>query len=356
MADIDSPLDQQERYIAYGSGVYFVIVVALIILTANLQSSIQQQVGNILTADLYKDILAVASVTAVSFAIGYFIKYLGIHKHADNLFFRFENQLNNYIKLSLKKKSCECNIEIKAVRLYELLDVFFEFINKQEPPSHSIQRALYFSYSTKYGLSINLIVLSLLGFALTLGINLYNNNYGIYAVIAYGFFAIIGTLAYLVSQLKIRREILNEITRRQIYRIVYDESSSLKTMLQNRFGSSTASTPVQHQLVKPKDQDDSKYSPKVILQDASLKSSRIVTIIGPLAIISGILLLLVGTSEGLVAPIFSDILREMDQTAQSAEWFSRDESKTFLGIGFVLLIIGLIINWKKDFIIKRRHA
>jgi hypothetical protein len=91
LADIDSPLDQQERYIAYGSGVYFVIVVALIILTANLQGSIQQQVGNILPADLYKDILAVASVTAVSFAIGYFIKYLGIHKHADNLFFRFES-------------------------------------------------------------------------------------------------------------------------------------------------------------------------------------------------------------------------------------------------------------------------
>jgi hypothetical protein len=290
---------------------------------------LREWVSTVTSAGLYTDYLAIASITTVSFAIGYFIKYLGIHKYTDNLFFGFRYELNQYIIRHLRdhfeKHVCKCPIDIKEE---EFLDVFFEFINKQND-SHVIQRALYFSYYTKYGLSMNLFVLSLFGISVIVGINLYNNNYDINNALTYAFFITIATLAVLVSQLKIRREIMDDITRRQIYRIVYDESEALKEMLKNRFAGP----------------ERGQYRTQRIKNRPPQVNPTQRTVIGPLMIISGILLSLVGISEGLMAPVFSDIAEDPSQTDHQqppAQIFSRPESIASLIIGLLLLGVRFI--------------
>lgn len=186
------------------------------------------------------DILTVASLTAISFAIGYFIKYLGLHKWVDEIFFKFRKETDNYIvscigaefdKLkSDVHKTCNYGPPLR----YELMDVFYEFVDKQND-SWAIQRALYFSYYTKYGLSLNLFALSMVGLGVILVIYLLRKDIGIIGNSALLFFVVIGLVALALSQHKIRPEVLQYVTRPQIYRIVYDEHFKLRKMLRKRF-------------------------------------------------------------------------------------------------------------------------
>ncbi len=235
---LDSPLEQQERYIAYGSGVYFIIVIWLIFLQGS-EGSLQGLAApfSALSGDV-PDYLTIASLTAISFAIGYFIKYLGVHKWIDEILFKFRKETDNYIIGclgiqfdKLYRKACS---KYRLPKRYELMDIFYEFIDIQDD-SWAIQRALYFSYYTKYGLSMNLFVLSIFGVGLILGILLYAKDIGIVGSWALLFFIVIGWATVLLAQYKIRPEVLQYVTRSQIYRIVYDERAKLNKMLCNRF-------------------------------------------------------------------------------------------------------------------------
>jgi hypothetical protein len=234
---IDSPLDQQERYIAYGSGVYFVIVIWLIYFQWS-EGSLQSLTGLFtpLLGDV-PDYLTIVSLTAIGFAIGYFIKYLGIHTKVDKLFFKFEEEVDNYIISSLgvifDAPSEGAPGRYQQPRRFELLNIFFEFIDVQKD-SWLVQRALFYSYFTKYGLSMNLFSLSVFGIVYILGIISFTKFIGIYGSIALVFLFTIGILAVLVSQKKIRPELL-EFTKAQIYRIICDERSRLEKMLSDRF-------------------------------------------------------------------------------------------------------------------------
>jgi hypothetical protein len=233
---LDSPLEQQERYIAYGSGVYFVIMIWLIYLEWT-EGTLQDLSGPF-TAVIggLPDILTVASLTAISFAIGYFIKYLGLHKWVDEIFFKFRKETDNYIvgcigaKYEELKPTCKYRLPLR----YELMDIFYEFVDIQTD-SWAIQRALYFSYYTKYGLSINLFALSMVGLGVILVIYLLRRDIGIVGNSALLFFVVIGLVALVLSQHKIRPEVLQYVTRPQIYRIVYDEHFRLRKMLRKRF-------------------------------------------------------------------------------------------------------------------------
>lgn len=233
---IDSPLEQQERYIAYGSGAYFVIVVWFIYLQISSQGFLVPFTS---ISNGIPDYLTIASLTAISFAIGYFIKYLGVHKFIDRLpLFRFQKDVNGYITRSLQKFFCERFRdkidEFHCPKEYEYLDIFYEYINKQID-SWITQRSLYFSYYTKYGLSMNLIALSIFGVIVIGSIIILRHNFGNYGGFALGFFTLVGLSAFLISQLKIKREIIDSITRPQIYRIIYDNSEDLKNKLECRF-------------------------------------------------------------------------------------------------------------------------
>lgn len=235
---IDSPLEQQERYIAYGSGAYFVIVIWFIYLQISSQGFLEPFTS---VSDGLPDYFTIASLTAISFAIGYFIKYLGVHKFVDRYLprFHFQKEVEGYIITSLNRFFWE-NIQpgvgasYRCPKEYEYLDIFYEFINKQSD-SWIIQRALYFSYYTKYGLSMNLIALSIFGAIAIVFIILLRGNVGNYGGFALGFFIIIGLSALFISKWKIKREIMDSITRPQIYRIIYDCRKELKEKLECRF-------------------------------------------------------------------------------------------------------------------------
>jgi hypothetical protein len=236
---LDSPLEQQERYIAYGSGVYFVIVIWLVFLQGS-EVSLQNLTApfTAMSGDV-PDFLTIASLTAISFAIGYFIKYLGVHKWVDEKLFKFKKETDSYIISCLgiqfdKLRNSACSGKYQTPKRYELMDIFFEFIDIQDD-SWAIQRALYFSYYTKYGLSMNLFVLSLFGIGIILGIFSYSRDIGIVGCWALLFFIAIGWAAVVLAQHKIRPEVLQYVTRPQIYRIVYDERAKLSKMLCNRF-------------------------------------------------------------------------------------------------------------------------
>jgi hypothetical protein len=232
---LDSPYDQAERYLSYGSGIYFIVVMWFIYLQGSIQSWFTPFTS---VASNLPDYLAIASLTAISFAIGYFIKYLGIHKYADRVIFRFEKKVNRYIINCLRtyfdnefanKNKCRCPED------RELMDIFFEFINKQAD-SWLIQRALSFSYWLKYRLSLNLFILSIFGIILAVVTNLFANNlHNKYSGLTLSFFIIVACLALAISQLKIRRELISTITRLQIYRIIYDSKTELDTLLNARF-------------------------------------------------------------------------------------------------------------------------
>jgi hypothetical protein len=116
------------------------------------------------------------------------------------------------------------------------MKVFYEFINKQQD-SWLILRALFFSYILKYGLSMNLIVFSILGIAFKLYLDLthFRNDLGIWIYVPYVFFVIVAIFAYLISQFKVRREIKNTITSAQLDKIIFDSNEDLNNMLRNRF-------------------------------------------------------------------------------------------------------------------------
>lgn len=331
MVDIDSPLDQQERHIVYGTGVYFVIIIGLIILTADLQASITEWFKNN-TGEIYKDYLSLASVVSISFAIGYFIKYLGIHKYTDKMIFGFDQSLNKYITDSLKEFLARGNIvPWREILDREWMDIFFEFINKQEN-SEIVQRALFFSYYTKYGLPMNLFILSLLGFGIIYGLNLNQDaNYSVYSNFAYGFLITIATVAILVSQLKIRREIADEITRRQIYRIVYDNQCELKGMIEKRFNTQT------------------KYMPRIYKESKSrIKPSNVfIKVIASMMIAGGIILTSIGISSIYIAPPLSDFKATFSgsQTNSSSQTIPAETNSINTPTWFVFPIgIGLLVS------------
>jgi hypothetical protein len=119
----------------------------------------------------------------------------------------------------------------------ELLYIFYEFINRQEN-SWTIQRALFFSYILKYRLSMNLIVFSLVAILAKILFLLTMNRlqyFGYYSIIPYVFFALVGVASFVISQLKIRNEVINWVTRPQLDRIIYDEHDDLNDFLKNRF-------------------------------------------------------------------------------------------------------------------------
>jgi hypothetical protein len=294
MVDIDSPLDQQERHIAYGTGVYFVIIIGLIVLTANLQIPILEWFKRN-TGEIYEDYLSIASVISISFAIGYFIKYLGIHRYTDRMIFGFDQSLNNYITDSLKRFSARRNIvPMRDILEREWLDIFFEYINRQEN-SEIVQRALFFSYYTKYGLSMNLFILSLLGISIIYGLSLSNDiNFSASSNLAYGFLIAVATVAVLVSQLKIRREIADEITRRQIYRIVYENGCRLEGMIEKRFRTPTKYIPRIYKESKPR------------IKPSNVIVNVIVKVIAPMMIAGGVILASIGISSNYIAPYLSD--------------------------------------------------
>ncbi|MGH9983754.1 MAG: hypothetical protein ACRD8W_07335 [Nitrososphaeraceae archaeon] len=166
---VDSPYDQ-ERYLAYGSGIYVVIIIWIIYVQlfwpANSPNAEIENIVKVLPGDL----LALASLTSIAFAVGYFLKYAGIHDAFDNLLgFRFRTEINNlickklvdYNNMTFKKEICRASngVYIPAgddtlcvnndrrirVKDSQLLYIFYEFINRQED-SWMIQRALFFSF------------------------------------------------------------------------------------------------------------------------------------------------------------------------------------------------------------------
>ena len=188
---------------------------------------------------LPSDLLAFSSLSGVSFAIGYFIKYLGIHNLLDKLVFKFRREIGRYICGRLRDYFYVKFPDSGACRQPkdpELMKVFYEFINKQQD-SWLILRALFFSYILKYGLSMNLIVFSILGIAFKLYLDLthFRNDLGIWIYVPYVFFVIVAIFAYLISQFKVRREIKNTITSAQLDKIIFDSNEDLNNMLRNRF-------------------------------------------------------------------------------------------------------------------------
>ena len=82
---------------------------------------------------------------------------------------------------------------------------------------------------------MNLIALSILGIIIILAIIILRHNFGNYGSVALGFFIMVGVSAFLISQFKIKRELLDSITRPQIYRIIYDCHDDLKEIFNCRF-------------------------------------------------------------------------------------------------------------------------
>lgn len=207
------------------------------------------------------DILSLASLTAVAFAIGYFLKYAGIHEGFDRLVrFYFQRELTDLIcqelvkynnkrfpdKLICRKHETNdsgtdptrcINKDKRAPKEdIELLYIFYEFINRQEN-SWIIQRALFFSYMLKYRLSMNLIVFSIVGivlnFMLLVSISQLD-RFGYYSILPYIFFGVVLVSSLIISQRKIRTETINWVTKPQLKRIICDESSDLDNMLISR--------------------------------------------------------------------------------------------------------------------------
>jgi hypothetical protein len=139
---LDSPYDQAERYIAYGTGIYVIIIAWIIYLqvywptdTTHASSSgtsstiTVQTIGKLLPSDF----LALASLTSVSFVVGYFFKYLGIHDLFDKLVFKFQREIRRYICNQLRNYFYEKFPDRGRCRQpddHELMKVFYEFINK----------------------------------------------------------------------------------------------------------------------------------------------------------------------------------------------------------------------------------
>src|SRR5918992_3941876 len=165
------------------SRAYFVIVMWFIYLQISSQSFLEPFTS---FSGGLPDYLTIASLTAISFAIGYFIKYLGVHKFLDNGIFHLRKEVDRYIVCSLETYFVEKIQDItfyEPIEPYEFLDIFYEFINKQSD-SWLIQRALFFSYYTKYGLSMNLVALSILGIIIILAIMILTHNFGNYGSLA----------------------------------------------------------------------------------------------------------------------------------------------------------------------------
>jgi hypothetical protein len=101
---LDSPYDQAERYIAYGTGIYVIIIAWIIYLHLYwpTDTTPPNQLGTSNTVEtvskfLPSEFLAFASLTSVSFVIGYFFKYLGIHDLFDKVVFKFRREINRHI-------------------------------------------------------------------------------------------------------------------------------------------------------------------------------------------------------------------------------------------------------------------
>jgi hypothetical protein len=249
---LDSPYEQLERYIAYGSGIYFIIIFWIIFLQVNLPGNVPNGPSAIGPAnipepqtfknDLPTDLLTVASLTTLSFVIGYYIKYLGIHRFIDSHLFHFERKVNDYICDELRgyfnRKFPILLGKYRKPTNIELMYIFYEFVNKQQD-SWVIQRALSFSYWLKYRLSMNLIALSIVGitanFIFTYHLGIPNGTFENYFYLPYIFFTIVGVVAWLVSQKKVRRDIFQWTTKPQLVRIVHDSEEELHTMFEKRF-------------------------------------------------------------------------------------------------------------------------
>ena len=82
---------------------------------------------------------------------------------------------------------------------------------------------------------MNLVALSILGIIIILAIMILTHNFGNYGSLALGFFSVVGLSAFLISQFKIKRELIDSITRPQIYRIIYDCHDELRKIFEQRF-------------------------------------------------------------------------------------------------------------------------
>jgi hypothetical protein len=248
---VDSPYDQAERYLAYGTGIYVMIIVWIIYLQlywpssgSSNSSSSSSPANNSTTSQvigrfLPTDYLSFGSLTSIGFAVGYFFKYLGIHDLFDRLAFKFNREVRRDICERLRSYFYNKFPEHASCRTptnHELIKIFYEFIDKQQD-SWIIYRALSFSFWLKYRLSMNLIVFSIIGVLSKLYLDRSNfrHDLGNWIYYPYAFFIVIAVVSFIISQFKVRADIKRTITEAQLDKIIYESSEELNKLLKGRF-------------------------------------------------------------------------------------------------------------------------
>jgi hypothetical protein len=233
---IDSPLDQEERYLAYGSGIYLVVAIWILYLQYVVLNNQNIDLTSV-TKFLPTDAFAIASLTALSFAVGYFLKYAGIHRFLDTIIFGLWAKINRKITKALRDRFNEKfadPLKYNQPTPGQLMYIFYEFVNKQQD-SWLIQRSLAFSYSLKYKLSMNLIFFSAISAFAAFFISGTDGTITEYDGIVVLFFIIVAVVCVIVSQTRIRKDIETWVTQPQLDRILYDNREELDKLFSNRF-------------------------------------------------------------------------------------------------------------------------
>lgn len=225
----DKLYKNHDRKISFWTGGYSVFIILAIFLNWDNNQVVFTFIEKIYPLSIeIQNFISYAAVIGISYAIGSILTTIRFHNFVDHTFFKTRKTIDKHIVSTLNSflDKMSNRTQLRDPTHDEVMDIFYVFIDK---PDFQITRGQSFSYWARYFICCNLIVLSIIGYAIFFAMNVIGNNIEqIISLLIYLIFVTIG-LSSFNALLIIKPKLQTKIADPQLTKITKDLKKQLET-------------------------------------------------------------------------------------------------------------------------------
>lgn len=222
-----------KKSISKVSGTFFVIVM-LFVFASWKYNEISSHITEISEIDV-SGITVLFALTVMASAVGFALIHFKTYEAIDNIFFKARRKTDQYICTYIRNEA-EATLGRKVSATDdELMYIFYFFVNRKDKNWSTLWN-MAFDEWTDYWISMNLIVISVMGVSLETLLIRYAAPHIAFALVVAVFLGVLAVLLWFNSQYCIRPRLIPKIAKPQLIMITKNFRAEFDTTVRERFG------------------------------------------------------------------------------------------------------------------------